>query len=413
MPDDELDLRPETYALDSLIHATVRRVQRAPGHQDAMLFMGNWHQAFPTRVVRDPVLEPVDKLVWMVIMLQAREPGGRTAFPSYTTLARQANIASTSTIARAIAILRLTRWLSLCARLRARTGQFQGNVYVLHDEPLPLADALYLDEDYMAFIQQSRQHGHARVRKVAQAVLDVLAQEVQQGYDPLAPLTPIEQRARSMIASREREEGGHCKTRKDPRHFPDFTDDVLQQLTNQPTHSAVPALQDQDQNSKSVKEQEVERCSSNILKNTTTTTNKPDTKIGALSEAPLIFPARLSDNQKALADQYLAQLPMALRQTLLDELIGRIQAESYGAKPLYDELRFLHALCRAANRGEFVPNLGLKVTEARAQSHALKELALTPPPQPRKLETDDPSAKYEAQNLLDLMRQNLALPPAQ
>lgn len=409
MRDDELDLRPETYALDSLIQATIRRVQRAPGHQDAMLFMGNWHQAFPTRVVRDPVLEPVDKVVWMVIMLQAREPGGRTAFPSYTTLAQQANIASTSTIARAIAILRLTRWLSLCARLRARTGQFQGNVYVLHDEPLPLADALYLDEDYMAFLQHSRQHAHARVRKVAQAVVDALAQEIQKGHDPLASLAPIEQRARSIMASREREEGGQGKTLKAPRHFPEFTDDVLQQLANHPAHPALPALQDQNQNSKLVKEQEVEGCSSSILKTTTTTTNKSDTKIGALSEATLIFPARLSDNQKALADQYLAQLPMAMRQALLDELMGRIQAESYGAKPLYDEIRFLHALCRAAKRGEFVPNLGLKVTEARTRSRIQNELARTPPP-PQPSASDDPAAKVAAREHLDRMRQQLGLP---
>ena len=37
-----------------------------------MLFMGNWHQAVPAMVIQDPVLEPVDKLVWMVIMLYAR-----------------------------------------------------------------------------------------------------------------------------------------------------------------------------------------------------------------------------------------------------------------------------------------------------------------------------------------------------
>jgi hypothetical protein len=132
----------------------------------------------------------------------------------------------------------------------------------------------------------------------------------------------------------------------------------------------------------------------------------------ALPEPALIFPARLADNQKALADQYLAPVPRALRQALLDELIGRIQAESYGAKPLYDELRFLHALCRAAKRGEFVPNLGLKVTEARARSQVLNELAQTPPPPPQKPNTDDPSAKLEAHKLLGLMRQNLGLPPA-
>jgi len=77
-----------------------------------------------------------------VIMLQARETGGRTAFPSYDTLASKANVSSTSTISRAIAILRLTRWLTLCAKERQKSGQFKGNVYILHDEPLPFLDAL-------------------------------------------------------------------------------------------------------------------------------------------------------------------------------------------------------------------------------------------------------------------------------
>jgi hypothetical protein len=411
MSDDGQDLRPETYALDSLIQATIRHAQRSPGTQDAMLFMGNGHQAFPIRVVRDPILEPVDKLVWMVIMLQARDTGGRAAFPSYGTLARQANIKSTSTIARAIAILRLTRWLSLCARLRAKTGQFQGNVYALHDEPLPLADALYLDEHYMAFTRQSRQNGHGRVRKVAQAVLDALSQEIGQGQDPLAPVAGIEQRARAALASRDREEGD--RRDRHPRPFAEFTDDVLQQLANQPEQPAIATVEDQDQNSKAVREHRVEGCSSsNTLKTTTTTTNNLTTKFGASCKPPLTFPARLSDNQKALAEKYLARIPVALHQPLLDELIGRLQAEAYGAKPLYDELRFLHALCRAAKRGEFVPNLGLKVTEARARSHARNASEQKPPTPPRTCPTDGQAAQQAAREHLGRMRQDLGLPPA-
>jgi hypothetical protein len=411
MPDDDQELRPETYALDSLIQATIRRAQRAPGTQDAMLFMGNWHQAFPTQVVRDPVLEPVDKLVWMVVMLHARETGGRAAFPSYDTLASQTNIASTSTIARAIAILRLTRWLSLCARLRARTGQFQGNVYVLHDEPLPLADALYLDENYMAFTQQSRQHSHARVRKVAHAVLGALTQEIQAGHDPLAPVGRLEQRARTALANRHRDNSMDDKKPRGARRFQDMTDGILQQLNNRPDNPAKPERTDQNQNSKAVKEQEVEGCSSSTLKTTTTTTHKLDTPMVALCEIPLIFPARLSENQKALAEQYLVQLPMPLRQALLDELIGRLQAESYGAKPLYDELRFLHALCRAAKQGDFVPNLGLKVAEARLQRHAHTQSDRTSPPQPPTSDADRQAQKRAAQEHLRSMLQNLGLPP--
>jgi hypothetical protein len=66
-----IPLRAETRALDALIQEAVNRVQANADRDalDTLVFLGNRHQAFPTAVVKDPVLEPVDKLVWMVIML--------------------------------------------------------------------------------------------------------------------------------------------------------------------------------------------------------------------------------------------------------------------------------------------------------------------------------------------------------
>ena len=123
-------IRPETLALDALIRETVDRAKATVGQgpADTMLFLGNRHQSFPTSVIKDPVLEPVDKLVWMVIMLQVRETGGNTAFPGYDAIGRMANISSRSTVARAIAILRASRWLTLCVRIRKSSGRFLGNL---------------------------------------------------------------------------------------------------------------------------------------------------------------------------------------------------------------------------------------------------------------------------------------------
>ena len=60
MPRDD-DLRPETVALDALIKATVQRVkdQSDAASPDAMLFMGNWHQAIPALVVSCPALATI------------------------------------------------------------------------------------------------------------------------------------------------------------------------------------------------------------------------------------------------------------------------------------------------------------------------------------------------------------------
>ena len=191
-------------------------------HTDTMLFMGNRHQAFPTLVVQDPVLEPVDKLVWMVIMLQAQETGGSTAFPSYEYLAKKTNVSSTSTISRAIAILRATRWLTLCARLREASGRFRGNVYALHDEPLPLVDALHLDPDYMKFLQQSLAHHHARVRRVAKGVLDTIDEDIQEGLDICAQGHPLERRMQAAEAIQQ----------DSPRRYFAFSAKVMTRLRN-------------------------------------------------------------------------------------------------------------------------------------------------------------------------------------
>ena len=239
MTDGDADIRPETYALDALIRETIKRARgggsRSPG--DALLFLGNAHHAFPALVVQDPVLEPVDKLVWMIIYQSARGTGHKAVFPSYADIARYANISSSSTVSRAIAILRATRWLSLCARSRDPKGRFAGNVYALHDEPLPLADALHLDPGYMAFLQEAANHHHARVRRVVAAVSESFDEDIRDGRDVLAPVNPIERRLEAVHAIHH---GG------DRRYF-SFNAGVLASLSNAATAKG---RLDQDQYSK-------------------------------------------------------------------------------------------------------------------------------------------------------------------
>ena len=295
MAHDTDALRPETVALDALIKASVAKVhaQGGPSSPDTMLFMGNWCQAIPAMVIEDPVLEPVDKLVWMVIMLHARRTGGRTAFPHYDTIATQTNVSSAATISRAIAILRLTRWLTLCARARKKSARFAANVYILHDEPLPLADAIYLDEAYVRFVTQSLADHHARVRRVAEAVSTRLNNDISEGQD--VAMTQNTHKDKQLLA---------------------------------------------------------EACQAGPLP----------------TDQALVYPPRLSENQKFLANRYLTMIAPEDRQLVLDELQGRLASEQKGMKPVYDELRFLHSLCRAVQNGEFVFNLGIKVAEARQHS---------------------------------------------
>ena len=354
-------LQPETRALDALIHKAIAQAETAAGQgpADRMIFLGNRHQSFPTAVVKDPVLEPVDKVVWMVIMLAVGETGGNTAFPGYEAIGTMANVSSRSTIARAIAILRTTRWLTLCARVRKASGRFRANVYALHDEPLPLVDAVHLDANYMGFLSKALAHGHARVRAVAQGVLDSIDEDVQAGQDIRAQPHPIERRMQSMVAAA----GG------EPGRFFSFTRNVVRWLRSDLTNSQKGG-DHHDQNSNTAEDRvrisNAGSCSSYIYKTTTTGEVSNFAHTGE-NDQPLVYPLRLCDNHREIAVRYLSVLAPEQRQPVLDELAGRFLAEAKGMKPVYDSLSFLHALCKQMGKGKFLPNLGIKVREGRRE----------------------------------------------
>jgi len=96
-----------------------------------------------------------------------------------------------------------------------------------------------------------------------------------------------------------------------------------------------------------------------------TTKNNDQKKFVIDGDPPLIYPRRLSDNQRELADRYLSAVPPDQRQAVLDELEGRIRSEQRGMTPLYDELSFLYSLCNALKKGAFKFNLGIRVHEER------------------------------------------------
>jgi hypothetical protein len=80
---------------------------------------------------------------------------------------------------------------------------------------------------------------------------------------------------------------------------------------------------------------------------------------------PLVYPTRLGENHHEIAARYLGGLALEQRQPILDELEGRFQAEEKGMKPVYDEISFLHSLCKLMKQGKFRPNLGIKVRDWR------------------------------------------------
>lgn len=156
-----------------------------PTSGDAFLFSGNRHETVPRKLFLDRRLTPLERNAWQVFRLMLNDDGV-TAFPTYEQLRPWlasmpcAGQASHETVARALTLMRLTRWLSLVRRRRdPKTGRILGNLYVLHDEPLTPFEAMQLDPDYLQLVSQALGHSAKAVQIVSLHTLKEI------GEDPL------------------------------------------------------------------------------------------------------------------------------------------------------------------------------------------------------------------------------------
>ena len=150
--------------------------------KDGFIFSGNQQESVPRALFLDRRLTPLERNAWQVIRMML-ESDGVTALPTYEQLrcylsnVPYADKASFETVARALTILRLARWLSLIKKRRARDGSIQSNLYVLHDEPLTPFEAMRLDEDYFSLVCQSMNHASKAIQHVAAGVLEDISND--------------------------------------------------------------------------------------------------------------------------------------------------------------------------------------------------------------------------------------------
>jgi len=293
---------------------------------------------------------------------------GPTAFPTYKQIAKTANVGSEATVARSMAILRATRWLTLCRRVRDGQGRFRGNVYALHDEPLPLADTLHLDQAYLQFLNQCLEHAHAQVRKISEAVLGTIEDDARAGRVVTEPANSLDRR----LASLHTLQGDAQHSR-----FFSLSADRLQKLKSEiePHPLQNLKLDPLQKNLKSV------RSSSCYINKTTSTTPATDSDENQPANATvdstrsLIFPDALKPYERLLARMYVKNAPEPLRQDVLDELAGRLRAARKKGEPIANPIGYLTQLCKAAAGGAFkLTSLGLQVQQARKQEAHLKRM---------------------------------------
>ena len=178
--------RDGPMALSALFDDALQNLAKGQGTApaaDGFLYSGNRHESVPRALFLDRRLTPLERNAWQVFRLQLNHDGV-TAFPTYDQLRPYlASMpcgaqASHETVARALTLLRLTRWLSLVRRRRdPKTGRILGNLYVLHDEPLTPFEAMQLDPDYLGLVSQALTHTAKAVQIVGMHTLKEIAED--------------------------------------------------------------------------------------------------------------------------------------------------------------------------------------------------------------------------------------------
>jgi len=137
----------------------------------SLIYLGNHQDAMPRDLILDPILESGEIHTWMLMKVHVDNPMLATRIPSQNTLMTQLKC-SRPIVSRHIQVLRALRWLTLCAEVRGDDGQFRGVVYAQHDQPLSLADTLYLDPGYIEFLEQpTKSDSLRRLQNVKRGVL--------------------------------------------------------------------------------------------------------------------------------------------------------------------------------------------------------------------------------------------------
>ncbi|ELF8501577.1 helix-turn-helix domain-containing protein [Salmonella enterica] len=171
---------PADDIIDYTLSKMQARLDGAAGQsgqeRNGLLFTGNIHDAYPRALILDMRLSPLDKMCWIMIRQYALQNDG-AIFPSYDELQKLlsspgSGLASRDTVSRALTMLRLTGWLSLCKRVRDTGGRVRGNIYAQHDEPLSAKDAEVFDPGWLDMLGKACRHKYREVSETAWRVLE-------------------------------------------------------------------------------------------------------------------------------------------------------------------------------------------------------------------------------------------------
>ncbi|EHS5457642.1 helix-turn-helix domain-containing protein [Salmonella enterica subsp. enterica serovar Corvallis] len=342
--------------VDDVIQRTLAKMQNRieqkvqsgeqSNEQSGLLFLGNVHDAVPRRLFLDSRLSPLDKMAWVMIRLQQNEG---TVFPTYDELQCQLALphsdkASRETVSRALLMLRLTGWLSLCKRVRDKSGRIRGNIYAQHDEPLGLFDAEYFDPGWLDAVADACRHTNKTIRLTALAVLQDIKSDTRMRHRHSrvaliearlsAPQTPQE-----MVSSRQKKASG---SETEPGQNSPSSESELSEFKR----DILPGS-DSELSRKSRDGGLVRKSNRNVR---SFTQSVKDTYVGAESQLswPTAVIERLNTPDRDMLEQQLNALPDGLGQRILNDLAGRMKATE-----VRNVTAYLLANLKRAREGQF------------------------------------------------------------
>ncbi|EGL5267107.1 helix-turn-helix domain-containing protein [Salmonella enterica] len=344
--------------VDDVIQRTLAKMQNRieqktqsgeqSNEQSGLLFLGNVHDAVPRRLFLDSRLSPLDKMAWVMIRLYAQQNEG-AVFPTYDELQCQLALphsdkASRETVSRALLMLRLTGWLSLCKRVRDKSGRIRGNIYAQHDEPLGLFDAEYFDPGWIDAVADACLHTNKTIRLTALAVLQDIKSDtrMRHRHSRVAliearlsdPQTPQE-----MVSSRQKKTPG---SETEPGRKLQNSESELSCLKGDILPGSDSEL------SRKLSDGGLVRKSNRYVRSFTQSVK--DTYVGGESRLswPTAVVERVNTPDRDMLERQLSVLPDGLGQKILDDLAGRMKVME-----VRNVTAYLLANLKRAREGQF------------------------------------------------------------
>ena len=369
---------------------------KPPTSGDAFLFSGNRHESVPRRLFLDRRLTPLERNAWQVFRLMLNDDGV-TAFPTYEQLRPWlasmpcAGQASHETVARALTLLRLTRWLSLVRRRRdPKTGRILGNLYVLHDEPLTPFEAMQLDADYLALVSQSLGHSAKAVQVVGLNTLQEIAD------DPMLSGRTLPSRLQ-VLAERLADQGitaTQSYPQEDAIHDSEEGPASLLRNGERPSSESEAGPKPAPDGALRNPKQDRTVRSSRIDEVRTTAREREQARAMQGIRLPERF-LDLKEEQQAGAMVALQQVDASLRQAVLDEWAERCRGSA-----IRNPAGYLFGIIQRAIRGEF--NAWAKQAGSAPPPAATRDA----PPEPPRNVVPPEVAKQHIDRLRELLRKS-------